>query len=405
MRDQRAIIARIFLAIGLLGIASVEGMAAELAGFAGAEVRLFPHSPRFPEQRGSTFSPSLILQPEYRREWNAGKDRLTVVPFLRLDADDDERTHADLRELNWLRIGPDWDLRVGLGKVFWGVAEARHLVDIVNQTDLVENIDEEDKLGQPMVNLNLTRKWGRASLFILPGFRERTFPGREGRLRFALPVDTDRASFESGANQRHVDFAARWSKPIGEWDIGISDFWGTSREPRLIPRISASASPVLIPRYDIIHQTSVDVQATKGITLWKLEAMTRGGHGNRFGAVVAGFEHTLSGILGTPVDLGVLGEYLYDGRGNAAPPTPFDDDVFFGLRLALNDAQSTTMLAGVIVDRHSEASVYQIEASRRLADKWTLELEGRLFANIPPSDVLFSFSRDDYLQLQVKRFF
>jgi hypothetical protein len=396
---------RIALAIGFVAIALNKALGQEFAGFAGAELRVFPQSPAFPEQRGSTFSPSLILQPEYRREWNAGKDRLTVVPFLRLDADDDERTHADLRELNWLRVGRDWDLRVGIGKVFWGVAESRHLVDVVNQADLVEDIDEEDKLGQPMVNLNLTRKWGRASLFILPGFRERTFPGREGRLRFALPVDTDRPSFESGAKQRHVDFAARWSQPIGDWDIGVSDFWGTSREPRLIPRISASASPVLIPRYDNIHQTSLEVQATKGNTLWKLEAMTRGGHGNRFGAVVAGFEHTLYGVLGTHADLGILAEYLYDGRGNAAPPTPFDDDLFFGLRLAINDPQSTTMLAGVIVDRHSEASAYQIEASRRLADKWSLELEGRLFTNIPPSDVLFSFSRDDYLQLQVKRFF
>ena len=44
-------------------------------------------------------------------------------------------------------------LLVGAAKVFWGTAESRHLVDIINQTDAVEDIDEEDKLGQPMVKV------------------------------------------------------------------------------------------------------------------------------------------------------------------------------------------------------------------------------------------------------------
>jgi len=54
---------------------------------------------------------------------------------------------------------------------FWGVTEFQHLVDIINQTDLVENIDTEDKLGQPMINLALINDWGTVDLFIMPYFR------------------------------------------------------------------------------------------------------------------------------------------------------------------------------------------------------------------------------------------
>ncbi|MBW2149143.1 MAG: hypothetical protein JRG73_11840 [Deltaproteobacteria bacterium] len=398
----------LFLSFGVINAsvdsASAEG-AGEFSGFVAADVRVFADSPAFPEQQRNTVSPSLLFQPEYRYEWNDGKDRLTVVPFAHIEFDDEERRHFDLRELNWLHVGADWDLLVGVGKVFWGVTESRHLVNIINQTDLVEDPDEEDKLGQPMLKLALPRDWGTLTLFVLPRFRERTFPGRKGRLRGEIPVDTDRPVYDTSLEEWHLDLAARWTHTLGDWDIGLAHFWGTNREPRLLPDQDNAVRPVLIPRYDLIHQTSLDVQFTTGGWLWKLEAITRGGHGARFAALVVGFEYTFFGVFGTAADLGVLGEYLYDGRGDDAPATPFDDDVFVGARLALNDPQSTEVLAGAIVDRDTQATFANVEASRRFGDRWTIELEARAFINIQPSDVLFGLRRDDYVQIRVARYF
>ena len=93
---------------------------------------------------------------------------------------DSERTHFDIRELFGLWVFERWELGVGIRKVFWGVTESQHLVDIINQTDLVDSIDGEEKLGQPMVNVSIPHEWGTVDLFILPYFRERTFPGRDG---------------------------------------------------------------------------------------------------------------------------------------------------------------------------------------------------------------------------------
>jgi hypothetical protein len=190
--------------------------------------------------------------------------------------------------------------------VFWGVTESRHLVDIVNQNDQVEDIDSEDKLGQPMINLNVYRSWGDLGLFLLPYFRERTFPASDARLRGPLPVAKDKAMFESRDGKENLDIALRWSHVIGNWDIGLAYFDGTSREPRLVPAPDEGGTPALIPFYDLIRQASADAQLTEGAWLWKLEALHRDGHGDRFSAAVVGFEHTTFGVRGTSADLGFL---------------------------------------------------------------------------------------------------
>jgi len=389
-------------------LATSAAPAGELSGFIAAETRFFTESPGFPEQHGSIWSPSAVLQPEFRQEWNEGRDRFTAIPFLRLDANQSSRSHFDMREFNVFHQDSNWDLHFGLGKVFWGVAESRHLIDIVNQTDLVENIDEEDKLGQPMVNLNLSSDFGNLSLFVLPGFRERTFIGRKDRLRFLLPVDDNHPVYESSLKEWHVDFAGRWSRTFGSWDVGLAHFWGTGREPRLVPHFPFGQTQPdrVIPNYDIINQTSLDVQAALGNWLFKLEAMTRGGQGRRFAAVVAGFEYTFYGVFESSMDVGTLMEYLYDGRDGSAPPTPFNHDIFVGARLNFNDEQSTELLVGGIIDQKTQATTLNLESSRRLGDHWKIELEARFFENVPRSDVaLYGLSQDSYVQISLQRFF
>jgi len=377
----------------------------ELSGHAEVETRIFPFSPAFPEQKRSTVSPSLALQPEFRIEWNDRQDRITAIPFVRLDADDDERTHGDVRALNWTHRAQNWDLVAGIDRVFWGVAESRHLVDVINQADLVENLDEEDRLGQPMVNFNYFTRFGAFGVFVLPGFRERTFPDREARLRGSSPILADDARYESGAEQRHVDFAARWWHTVGGLDIALAHFHGTGREPRLVPEMR-SGEDVFVPFYDQIDQSSATALYAVGNWLLKFEGLTRSGQGDRFFATVAGFEYTIPGVFGRRPDLGLLAEYHYDGRDAAAPPTGFDRDVFVGARLTLNDPEGTELLAGAIIDQSDQATTFTLEAERRLGDRWTIEMEARLFVNVPPSDtLLYGIRRDDHLLLRLSRFF
>lgn len=381
--------------------------AAEFNGYVGAEIRAFPHEASASEQ-DHKFNASMMFEPEFYHEWDDGRQLFETTLFARIDDQDHERTHFDIRELSWTNVAEAWELRLGIRKVFWGVAESAHLVDIINQTDLIENLDTEDKLGQPMLNLALVQDWGTVDFFVLPYFRERTFAGAEGRLRSHPRVDVDQAIYESAAEKNHIDFAIRYSHYFGDFDIGLSHFYGTSREPRFLLGTSG-IEPVLIPYYDIIQQTGIDLQATKGDWLWKLEVIYRQGQptpsgDDRFFALVGGFEYSFIGVFDSSIDVGVIGEYIYDDRDKEAS-TPFEDDLVTGVRIALNDVQSTEILAGVTFDLDSDAKFFNVEASRRLGDSWKLELESRFFSSIPTDDVQYLLRNDDVIQFSLSRYF
>jgi hypothetical protein len=391
-----------FAVLSLAFACTGNAAADDWSGSVALEYRGFAHAPLFAGQHEDYFSFS--AQAEYVHTLEGTKDSIRFTPFARADQHDSNRTHADIRELSWITVGDGLEWRVGIRKVFWGVTESQHLVDIVNQTDLVENLDGEDKLGQPMVNLALIRDWGTLDLFVLPYFRERTFPDHESRLRTEPPIDTDQAVYESGRAEEHVDYALRWAKSWSGVDVGLSYFNGTNRHPRLVFGFDGDGAPALIPHYDLIRQFGIDATAAIGAWLWKLEAIHRSGRDPSYYAATAGVEYTFSGFFGSGADLGVLFEYLYDERGSNAP-TPFQDDIFAGLRLALNDAQSTDLLFGIVQDRRSDARFINLETSRRLGSAWKLSVEARAFAHIPPSDALYSMRRDDYVQVELGWYF
>jgi hypothetical protein len=388
----------LLISLGLL-FSNQQATAAELSGYLAGEYRYFQHESAF--EQPSQHQASFVAAPEFYVEWADGDQSLLFSPFLRVDGEDDERTHADIRELQWMLVKDDWELRAGVGKVFWGVTESQHLVDVINQTDLVENSDTEDKLGQPMINLSLFKEWGALDLFVLPYFRERTFAGESGRLRSGLIVDTDNAQYESGAKQHHLDFAVRWSHTLGDWDVGVSHFYGTNREPifQLNPTMDK-----LIPFYEIMHQTGLDIQKTSGAWLWKLEAIRRETRTETFTALTGGLEYTFYGVMESNIDVGVIAEYLFDDRNNQLV-TPFEDDVLLGTRITWNDEQSTELLVGMIQDMTSSDYSWNIEASRRVGGRWKASLEGRFFHSTNTQSALASINDDDYIQLELARYF
>lgn len=306
-----------------------------------------------------------------------------------------------------------------MSKVFWGVTESQHLVDIINQTDLVESPDGEDKLGQPMASLSVEQSWGTVDFFVLPYHRERTFPGEDGRFRTPLVIDTDNAEYSSSEGENRIDGAIRYSHYIGEFEFAISHFSGTSRDP-LLAFNGNVLDPKLIPIYTVIDQTGLEMQYIYNSWLLKLEGYSRSGYGDRYATAVTGFEYTQIGVFGTSADIGWVAEYLFDERGDEAP-TFFEQDIFLGVRWTLNDADSTESLFGVIWDPESDEQIYSVEASKRMGDAWKITLEGRAFAggddlkidtSVPINLLLpytnnktYFFREDDFVQLEITRYF
>lgn len=397
----RTLLTLVGAALGIAVAAPQQVAAQLLSGEVGIESRAFSSDALHPGQE--RHDASLVLAPELYFELGSGG--VVFEPFARIDVSDDQRTHFDLRSLSWEGAAGNWEFKLGIGRVFWGVTESQHLVDIVNQSDFVENPDGEDKLGQPMVNVGRVTDYGVFELFVLPGFRERTFAGVGGRLRPGLVVDADGVGYESEDESNHIDLAARWSHFVGAFDLGISWFRGTSRDPRFVPLMGATGPTGLTQYYDLMEQFGLDVQWTSDAWLWKLEGITRDtDFGGRYWALTAGFEYTLYQILGSDADLGIVVEYLGDDRGDAAT-TAFEDDIFVGGRIAANDVTGSQLLFGGIVDRGNGATFLNLEGSRRLSNNWTVEVQTRAFLGFGDADLFYELRQDHHLLLAFRRFF
>lgn len=379
---------------------AVNATAHEFSGYIEGEAVYFSAgSPLYAKQRENTAS--LAVEPEYYHGWNNGLS-FVFTPFARLDSADAERSHFDIRELNLLWAGDRIEFRLGIGKVFWGVTEFVHLVDIINQTDAIEGINGEEKLGQPMVQLSVPTQAGTFTLFLLPGFRERNYPGKTGRLRTAWVVDTENPEYESGAEDRHLDAAVRYSHSVGCVDLGLYQFRGTGREPTLIPNTTNQS---LTPYYPQISQTGMDFQVTTGPWLLKLEALHRTGQGDSFNSFVGGFEYTVPiDFAGYRPDIGFLGEFAYDDRGDDAS-TAYENDIMFGLRLSLNDMAGSELLVGWIKDIKRSSSMVCLEASRRFGDHWRASLEANVLYNVAEDDPLFDLREDDHMIFKLRYYF
>ncbi len=364
------------------------------------ELRLFQESSAYPGQTDNYFL-SVSALGSIDLEWNNGLTKLAVYPFVRFDSEDSKRTHADLRELNLRQRTGDFDWLIGVGKVFWGTTESLHLVDIINQTDAVESIDGEDRLGQPMLSLAWTSPVGVVSGFILPYFRERTLPGENGRFRARIAYDTDSAIFESSQRRHHIDSALRWQYSGGGIDIGLSQFFGTAREPRFIFNQDETK---LVPVYDLIRQTGLDFNLVNGSWIWKLEALYQSNRIENYKAAVGGFEYTIpSGSIEAP-EIGLLAEYSWDSRGSDSP-SMYQNDLFLGIRIGFNDVAGSEMLAGITQDMQHSSRYISIDASRRIEKIGRIALKLRVFNDISTKDPLYTYKRDSYLQLEFTFYF
>ncbi|MDF1781083.1 MAG: hypothetical protein P1U67_07270 [Alcanivoracaceae bacterium] len=418
-----------------VALSSAVANAWDFRGEVAGEGRYFTDGPGYTDywHNGSAYAKG-----ELYHEWNDRNDIFTFIPYARVDENDSERTHADIRELSWIHVASQWESRVGIRKVFWGVTEGRHLVDIINQTDLVDQVDGEEKLGQPMINVSTVQDWGILDVYLLPGFRERTFPGEDGRPRLPVNIDVDNALYESSAEDTRVDAAIRLQMFFGNAQVALSHFSGTSRDPLLLPNVQDLTPPerlallqtgqlpagfdaTLTPYYNVIDQSGMELQYLLDGWLLKLEAISRSGQGDRYTALDGGFEYTQVALFGSDIDLGYIVEYMWEDR-DALLASPFEHDWLFGTRLTFNDVASTDLLLGLIWDSETEEKAVSLETSRRFGDQIKVSLEGRFYTDTgkpPTTEQVFGaaltsqapdrplsvYSADDMIQLELVYYF
>jgi len=377
-----------------------EHRAFKTAGKISLENRYFPDPGMYKNTK--QYEGSLGINPEFKAFWDESKSVFSFTPYIFLSTPDNEKTHVDVRELSYTNTFGKFILKAGISTVYWGANGSRLLVDIVNQTDIVLNIEGGDKLGQPM--LSLSHQWdiGRLDLFILPYFRERTFNGVEGRPRGQLFVDQNSALYEHEDEERHIDYAGRFLVQLGKLDLGISHFRGTDRTPQYVLAANQSS---LRPFYVQGHQTGLDFKYSYESLLVKYEGIFNNAHTtNSYLAQTLGFEYTIYKFY-NGVDINLFYEHIYDDRGESSAAI-FNNHSVIGGRIYFNDKKSTEFLfAPSFYNRTGHLETIRARIGQMLTKHIKWELEVNTISSRKKTLLLYPLRKDDFFEARLRYFF
>lgn len=386
-------------------------LALELSGRLSAESRVFPSPGILADQ--PSLATGFVAEPTLHVGGRDGPT-FTLAPFVRHDRSDPRRSHLDLREAYLLLAGDvgaagGWEAGLGVGQVFWGVTESQHLVDVVNQVDLVEHPDGEARLGQPMAHVTWFGDWGAMEVIAMPFHRARTFPGRRGRLRLPLVVAHDRVRYDSPRHGR-PDVATRYSRSLRALDLGVSAFQGIGREPFLQATATAAVEPVLVQVYGETRQLGLDAQWTAGSWLLKGECIHRSNSRNRLGveqdlfAAVLGVEYAFHSPAAR-ADVSLLAEWSYDSRGDLATPgrspNTLENDAFLGARFAFDDVRSTELTASLVADVARPTRAVALGFARRITNTWSLRAEALALVSVDEAEVHYAMRQDSFVDMSL----
>ena len=114
-----------------------------------------------------------------------------------------------------------------------------------------------------------------------------------------------------------------------------------------------------------------------------------------------GAEYTFKSFFETGADVGVLAEFLWDSRGRRST-TLFENDMFVGVRVNLNDKDDTRALLGYIQDVKDSDKIIYFGASRRITDAMRIDFQARFFLNPSADRILYDVRKDHYLQVSLQ---
>jgi hypothetical protein len=377
------------------------GKGIETSGQVAADGRTFFQRPKYAGQEFGA-AVSLLAEPEFKYKSKNEKHTFKLHPFYRLDPIDERRSHPDLREASYALTLEHFEASLGVGSFTWGALESYRPVDVINQIDFAESSDGSAKLGQPYAELGWVTESVSLKLYYLGYFRDRTFPGARGRLRFPAVIDVNSPQYESSLGRLQPSGAARLALNLGDFDLNVGLFTGLSREPRFIAELTTGEAA---PRYDRMHQGSLDAQWTLGSFVFKGEGFVRAWSEalRVFGGGGVGVDYTLSSVSGD-ADLTFAGEFLFDTRPRDAAPTFFDHDAFLGARLAVNDRSNTEVFAGALVDVVDGTTFGRVVMSRRFGEHWKVALDGNLFL-APSAKLEGSLAKDNFAHMRLSYYF
>ena len=354
----------------------------------------------YPDNAYGTVSQGRSVEVKIDAFHDFDESRIVGEFIVRGDEKDSGRRIIEARQAYLRSPFAGFDVFVGNRQEFWGKAESKNVVDVINQSDAAANEGKSGKLGAPSISAERYLDIGDLQLWYISSFREKTFNDSDAHPSSGLPVTSPKYARKYGKDAD--DFAVRLSSFAGDWDLAASVFYGTARDPVLSV---ASGGSALNPYYALQKSIGLEAQYTGDVTLLKWESL----HGTQssligahnFAAAIAGIEYTFYGLFETIWDIGLIGEIQHDDRPQAAA----NQFGVAGIRVVFNDVVDSNILFLLSADRKADQSFVSLEASQRINDFTSVKLNSQFYNARTTTSTFGQLSDDDAVTLTLNMFF
>lgn len=355
------------------------------------------------------------------------KERLRV--YGRLDQQDPARTILVLEEawVQW-KFKP-FKLKVGFDLLNWTATEAFHPADIFNSRNLDSDLQNYEKVGEPMVSLAVKTAAGKFTLYHMPTFVQPILPSPASRLSFApgQELGVSRLDVSGKLTDRWFapQFGLRWRYAFDNADISLHGIHHQDRSQPSVIIVDNAPSAL----FQTVTQVGGTYQHVVDAFILKLEAAWRifhkptdedqgiifldGSNGKPdHGRVAFGLEYGLAHEAGSESTLILEAQTLVGtSRETASMLDTFQADVLLGYRFAFNDASSTSFVISGIADvEHLDEFIGSFSCERRFGDTWIAKASVRVLHTGDPVSPLEAkplqrLRESDYVGLQLTRHF
>jgi hypothetical protein len=378
----------IFLALGLVGpgpsVASADTFS---RGSVSVESRAFD-----PDNSEETddFGVALVTRLEIKYRPGGGRLNLVLRGLARFDAIDSTRNIGTLEDAYLAYAVGRLTLRVGSQIVNWTTTEAFHPADTINSRNFDSDLDNLEKLGEPMVELQLRILQGSLAVFYMPMRIDPNVLPAESRLSFVPsgvqlgdPLWLGRDGTKSDSvfeNQVAVQF----KQTVGPADIALHVVDHSDRHQPSFTFDAASGE--VRPTYHSVTQFGLTYVHVLGSLIVKLEAVRRGFRSPdpvdapdvtdlpNHDQVAGGLEYGWVNSRGHDAAFIVEGQYVR-ASSNAVRRQlhVFQGDMLVGYRHAFNDEQGRELVFGFITDLERPYEYLgSARYAQRLSDTWSI---------------------------------
>lgn len=320
--------------------------------------------------------------------------------FARNDVLDDTRDLVAIEELYLSWRERPLRLRVGWQLLNWSATEAFHPADVINARNYDSRLENPDKLGEPMAELQVRVGEGTLSAYYMPLRRGPILPSASSRLSpfpVRVPIAVGDPIFAGrdrviGEDRLEHQWAVRIAQTLGDADVSLHVLQHVDRSQPT--QVIENATGEVRPLFHFVTQVGGTWQQVFGPVIGKLEVAHR-----EFGfpdpdpaftllhreqldhtQIAAGLEVGWGAGEGEGT-LIVEGQVMiaYDEPQFEEPDLgPFQRDVLVGYRHSFNDIAGTRVQGGVIVDLEDASEMLVlVRFERRLSDVWALEANAR----------------------------